>query len=102
RTAKELVRLNAQYHFRQTLSLLEEIVRLKTGDRGQRIKRIGLGQRDHIVWNGIDPELALVEVLHHKRVAQLRDIDDSVDVFGKLSSIFQAQTISVGWDVRSL
>src|SRR5207245_2112707 len=57
---------------------------------------------DNVVWNGIDPELALVEVLHHKRVAQLCDVDDSGDVFGKLGSIFQAQTISVSWNVVPL
>src|SRR5207302_8501009 len=78
------------------------IVCLKTGNGGQGIKRVGLGQPDNIVWKRVDPEHALVEVLHHKRVAQLCDVDDSGDVFGKLGSIFQAQTISVSWNVVPL
>src|SRR5207237_2626929 len=43
-----------------------------------------------------------VEVQNHKRVAQLSDVDDSGDVFSKLGSIFQAQTISVSWNVVPL
>src|SRR5437667_5704422 len=43
RPAKKRVPLDVQNHFRQTFGLLEELVCLKTRDRGERVKWVGLG-----------------------------------------------------------
>ena len=67
--AKKRVPFNIQHHFGQTFGLLEEVVRLKTGDCSQGIKWIRFSKCNDIVRNRIDPEFALIKVLHHKCVA---------------------------------
>src|SRR6202040_2823310 len=95
-SAEKRVALNIQDHFRQTLGLVEELVRLKTHDSRQGVERVGLGNRDHIVWNRIDAKLTLVEILHHERIAQLRNVHDAVDVIGKVGAVLQADSVSSG------
>src|SRR5437667_6131756 len=81
-SAKKRVALNVQDHFRQAFGLVEELVCLKTHDSCQGIKRVRLRDCDHVVRNRIDTKLALVEILHHERIAQLRNVSDAVNVIG--------------------
>ena len=87
---------NVQYHFRCTFCGREKLVRLETGDARDGEKRIRLRYCHYIVWNGIDPKLALIKVLHHIRIAKLGEVSDAVDVIGKVRPIFQAKPVSPG------
>src|SRR5207244_576809 len=96
RAAKKGVPFNVEHNFRQTLGLLKEFIRLKSRDRGQSIERIRFCDRNHVVRNRVDPEFALVKVLHHKRIAQLGNVDDTVNISGKFSAIYETRPISSG------
>ena len=69
RAAEKRVPFNVEHNFRQTFGLLEKLVRLEPSDGGEAIKRIGFRDCDDVIWNRIDPEFALIKILHHERVA---------------------------------
>ena len=100
-SAKKRVALNVQDHFRQTFGLVEEIVRLKTRDSRQGIERVRLRDCDHVVRNRIDTKLTLVEILHDEGIAQLRNINDAVDVIGKVRAVLQTDSVSSGRNCSS-
>ena len=75
---------DVQYHFRLTFCCSEKLIRLKTLDRREGVKRIRLCYRDHIVWNGIDAKLTLEEVLHNVLITKLGEIGDAIDVIRKI------------------
>src|SRR5229473_3339811 len=86
---------DVEHDLRQALRCLKEIICLETSDRGERVKRVGLSHRNHVVRIGIDSKFTLIKILHQKRVAQLRDIHDSGDVFGEIGRVLQGQAVSV-------
>src|SRR4029079_11379310 len=45
---------------------------------------------------GIDPKLSRKKILKEESIAQLRDINDAVNVISKFSSILSRQTIATG------
>src|SRR5207245_8530721 len=55
-SAKKRVALNVQDHFRQTLRLLEELVRMKTRDSRQGIERVCFSDCDNVVRIRIESE----------------------------------------------
>src|SRR4029450_5639675 len=92
---------DVQYYFRLAFSCGEKLIRLKTFDRRERIKRIRLCHREHIVWNGIDAELPLKEILHNILIAELGEIGDAIDIICKVGGIREANPVSPGRNVFS-
>ena len=89
---------DVQYHFRLTFCCSEKLVRLKTLDRREGVKRIRLCHRDHIVRNWIDAKLPLEEVLHHVLVTKLGEIGDAIDIICKVGRICQAEPGIARWE----
>ncbi|KAF5408982.1 MAG: hypothetical protein Udaeo2_08470 [Candidatus Udaeobacter sp.] len=92
---------DVQHNFRLAFGCGEKLIRLKTFDRRERIKRIRLCHRDHVVWNGIDAELPLKEILHNKLIAELGEIGDAINIVCKVGRICQANPVSSGRNVFS-
>src|SRR5260370_150849 len=98
---EKCVTLNVQYHFRQTFCCGEELVRLEAGDARERIKWVGLRQRDDVVRPRIDPKLTLVKILHNERIAHFCDVRDTIDTLGKVGPIFQTDPVSPCRNIRA-
>ena len=94
--------LDVQHNFRQTLSCGEKFVGLKTCDACESEDRVCLGQCNDIVRNRINPKLPWVVVLHDKRIAELREIGDSVDVFSKICPVLETKTIPAGRNILTV
>ena len=92
---------DVQYHFRLAFCCSEKLVRLKTLDSRQGVKRVRLCHREHIVRNGIDAKLTLEEVLHHVLVTQLGEIGDAINIVCKVGRICEANPVSPGGNVLS-
>src|SRR5262245_25936097 len=85
---------DVEHHLRLAFRRGKEIVCLKTLDAGESENRVYLRECDHIVWNRIDPKLALEEILHHVLVTQLGDVGDAIDRVGEICVVLDGSQVS--------
>ena len=69
RTIENRRPFHIEHDFREALGRIEEAISLETCDGGQRVNRIGFGNRNDIVRLRINPEFALIKILHDEGIA---------------------------------
>src|SRR3954469_4528899 len=86
--------------FREPLCSFKEVIRLEARQRGDRVVRVRLRDRDDVVRLRIYLELALEKILKNEFVAQLRDVGDSVNVVGEFGPALERHSVASFRNVR--
>src|ERR1044071_676758 len=92
---------DVQHDLGKALRLLKETVSLKPCDRAQSINGVGFHYRHDVIRHRIDAKFALIEILHHKSVTQLGDVNDSVNVAREVGTVFDSDAVTRAADITT-